>query len=465
MNIGIGGSVSVRVVFGKPSSYWLSEKPREEGYWGFVRSRADYESEKARVEKEIDEILMGLGGMYGFRRLPSIEVENEDDVMRNFNDLRQTDIAIYLPIGPQNTRRMLSAIASAARFVVVYDKFGENIYFGTLFSPPAMVVEGEGLRNVVLAEGDVKTLKSALRVFYALVKASRARLVVVGGPAVPYDQAFEPWAAMKRAQGILGFTPIYYTNDDFTRDFNKYLSDPAMVEKAKKIIDDFVSKATRVVEPTQDKLLRAAIYYLVLEDYRRVNDADWVTVNCLGPLIRMVQATPCLSHSIMNDQGFVASCEADPVGMVAHFLLRHIAGKPAMFFDPTVNVGDNTVILAHCTSPTRVLGFDKQSPYEVRTHHESNLSATPKVDYPQGDVTVLGFSFDFRRMMFFKGYSLGTPKPELRICRDQVVVKVNNAAKILENWQGFHWAMVYGDYTRELRILARVLGVEAIELS
>ena len=33
---------------------------------------------------------------------------------------------------------------------------------------------------------------------------------------------------------------------------------------------------------------------------------------------------------------------------------------------------------------------------------------------------------------------------------------------VLENWQGFHWVYVYGDYVEELKILARIIRVTPI---
>ncbi|NAZ29151.1 MAG: hypothetical protein GU355_07660, partial [Caldivirga sp.] len=44
-------------------------------------------------------------------------------------------------------------------------------------------------------------------------------------------------------------------------------------------------------------------------------------------------------------------------------------------------------------------------------------------------------------------------------------VKVNDAATALEGWQGFHWVMAYGDYVRELELLARLTGTQLVKVT
>ena len=154
-------------------------------------------------------------------------------------------------------------------------------------------------------------------------------------------------------------------------------------------------------------------------------------MNCLSELVKKTKTTPCLAFSKLNDDEMVATCEADPTAMVLHYLMRHISGKPAFFNDPKVNEKDGTLILAHCTSPTRLLGSNAPAlPYQVRTHHESNYGATPKVFFKEGEVTIAGLSFEMNEMLIVKGMVVGNP--DLRICRSQVEVKVANLSGILK---------------------------------
>ncbi len=96
------------------------------------------------------------------------------------------------------------------------------------------------------------------------------------------------------------------------------------------------------------------------------------------------------------------------------------------------------------------------------THHESNTAVAPKVLYKPETVTIAGFSYDLNKLLVIKGEAKGATL--LRICRDQIEVKIADAYKALREWQGFHWVAAYGDYTSELEILAKVKGIQLIKV-
>lgn len=452
--------MKIRVIICAPNPVFLREKPTEKGYWGFVRSKKDYEDEKNKVIRELESLINDLRREgYDIDLLPNFEFlcyEKEyAKVYKKSKELLEADLNIILPFGFY--KPVIETIISFSKNVIIFDKF-EPIYSGTLFAPPLIKeYEQYGFRNIFIVEGDWEKLKKIIRVIYALSKIKKSRIVIVGPP----NSEFGGMKAFKKNLEIFGFTPIFYTYDEFVELFNKLWNDKSIIKKAKKIVEEVVREAKRVVEPTEEKLLRATVYYLALKELIKENKADWVTVNCLSELIGRTQATPCLAFSLLNDEGIVATCEADPTMFTLHYLLTKIATKPSIFVDPTVNEKENVLILAHCTSPLKVLGYDKPKvPYEVRTHHESNEGATVKPEYPKGVVTIVGFNFNISRMLIVKGEVIGSPY--LRICRAQVKVKVSNAHKVLENWQGFHWVYVYGDYVEELRILAKIIGVKPI---
>ena len=74
--------------------------------------------------------------------------------------------------------------------------------------------------------------------------------------------------------------------------------------------------------------------------------------------------------------------------------------------------------------------------------------------------SIAGLSFDLRRMLVVRGRAVGSP--DLRVCRAQLEVEVPDAGEVLRKWQGFHWVYVYGDYTRELEMLAELKGMSPI---
>ncbi|MGC9136031.1 hypothetical protein [Caldivirga sp.] len=324
-------------------------------------------------------------------------------------------------------------------------------------------------RRVVLAEGDLGLVKSVMRVVYALEKLKNTTVIMVGEPN--YD--FGGWVTLAKGVGLFGFRVRHITYSRFAEDFENRLKNPKYIDEAKGIANDYVTKGQaeanirvkyELPEPDEDRRIRAGVYYLTLRDYLNEAGSDWVTVNCLSAnTLGKVKATPCMAFSIMNDSGLVATCEADPTAMITHYLMRWIANRPVAFYDPTVNIGEGKLILAHCTSPTRMTGYDKAPfRYIATTHHESNTSVAPKVLYEPGTVTIAGLSHDLSKLLIIKGEATGPTY--LRICRNQIEVKVKDAAGVLENWQGFHWVMAYGDYVKELELLAKLTGIQAIKV-
>jgi len=455
--------MELRILIIKPPKQYLSEKESEKGYWGFVRCKKDYEEEKENINKEFKN-LVGSIKKEGIEAnlLPAIEVENISDLLKKEKEIKKSDVNIVLTIswgGWYSCGDLIHGIVALSDYVIFYDSFKENIYAGTLFNPPAYkLLEKNGLsEKVFLVEGDKEKIKIILRAIYSLKKISSSNLVCVG----PMNPLFGGWFSFKKGTETFGYKTVFYTYDEFVEDFNNFMKDKDKCKEAKRVIEEFISNSEGVIEPTEEKLLRAGIYYLVLKKYVEENESDWITVNCWGKLIEKTESTPCFAFSKFNDDGIVATCEADPTAMITHYLMRHISGKPAFFNDPTVNEKDGTLILAHCTSPTKLLGFSKPPfSYQVRTHHESNYGATPKLIFKEGNVTVTGLSFDMDKMLILKGEVIGSP--DLRICRSQVEVKVNNPSEILEDWQGFHWVLVYGDYTEEMEIICKIKKIKGI---
>jgi len=451
----------IRPIIIKPSDHWLQDKCVEDGYWGFIRCRSDYENEKEVIVEELKKLVSSLKTEgKEIELVPLFEASSIDDVMDNFSLLNEAYLNIVyavFPGGVWSAGSLTYAIASASRFVVYFDKFKPNTYAGTLFNPPAIkyLEKRKMSNNVFLVEGDLEKLKSIIRALYSLFKISNSKLICVG----PINEAFGGWPTLRKGMDLFGFKTKFYRYDDLVSDFNEMVDTKS--NDAKKVIEIFVKDAERIVEPTEEKLFRAAVYHLVLKKYLEENGSDWITVNCLSRLVSDVKATPCMSFSILNDMGYVATCEADPTEMILQYIMRHIASKPAFFNDPTVNEKDGTLILAHCTSPTKMLGFDKpRFKFEVRTHHETNYGATPKPVFEKGIVTIAGLSFDLDKMLIITGEVIKSPS--LRICRSQVEVKIKDATKILEDWQGFHWVMVYGDYSKELETICKVKGIKPI---
>ena len=317
-------TLRVRPIILKPSAEFMGEKPTEVGYWGFVRSRSDYEGELRAIGSDLNNIVNDLSREgYLISLEPTLEFSSMDDFMNHTDELRGTHLAILLPIFPvalyqYPERSILTALLSIVDYVAVYDRFSEHIYSGTLFAPPLYqnlaLIRPDLARRIVLAEGDLNLVKSTMRVVYALERLKNTTVVMVGEPN--YD--FGGWATLAKGASVFGFKVKHITYSKFVSDFEAKLKDANAVKEAGRIADDYAAKGRaeasirvkyELPEPDEDKRIRAGAYYLTLMDYLKEADSDWVTVNCLSVnTLGKVKATPCMAFSIMNDSGLVGTC-------------------------------------------------------------------------------------------------------------------------------------------------------------
>ena len=111
-----------------------SETAPRNGYWGFVRKAADYEELKSRVGASVQTLVSELnekGILIEF--LPSMEICNVDDVMRQFDELKKADVNLLLPV-----------------FTMVNTDWGNLIYAvnaASQRSPPSMMGRSSSERS------------------------------------------------------------------------------------------------------------------------------------------------------------------------------------------------------------------------------------------------------------------------------------------------------------------------------
>jgi L-fucose isomerase-like protein len=168
----------------------------------------------------------------------------------------------------------------------------------------------------------------------------------------------------------------------------------------------------------------------------------------MSGLIPVLDTTPCLLLSLLNDEGVTAFCHADYSHTPPGVFLRWLAGKPP-FLCNTHFPHDGLITLAHCAAPRRMNGRDL-APARVMTHFESDYGAATKVEYERGaKVTVVLPSVDCSRWQGFAGTILESPGHDA--CRSQMEVRVlGNFGALVRGMRGFHGLVVYGDYLREI---------------
>lgn len=169
---------------------------------------------------------------------------------------------------------------------------------------------------------------------------------------------------------------------------------------------------------------------------------------CMGPLMAMLETTPCLLLSILNDEGITAFCHTDYSHTAPGVLLRWMTGKPP-FLCNTHFPHDGVMTLAHCAAPRRMNGRDFR-PTKILTHFESDYGAANKVEYDAGQVTTnILPTVGCTGWQGFRGRIIDSPAYDA--CRSQMNVAIEGDWRALQaEMVGFHAVITYGDYLREV---------------
>jgi hypothetical protein len=304
---------------------------------------------------------------------------------------------------------------------------------------------------------DYGELAVRLRALYALRNMSGLRVVSIGGVG-----GWEVGArAAELAREVWGLDIVTVPYSELEGEVKAVEASGEAMESVKRSMGHYLSSSGLTVKVPIVNVERAFILREALLRIMRRYNADVVTSpGCMNTIIKIAKTPPCLSYSVLNDEGYAGICEGDFVAIPAYLLLRLITSKPVFFGNPTYP-HNGIVLMAHCTAPRRMSGVEPE-PAEVMTHYESDEGAAIRVLMRKGQlVTVVNPAFNGRVWVIFRGKIVDTPT--YPACRTQVELQIEGDwRRLTRELRGFHWVMAYGDYVREVEYALRKRGVEPI---
>ena len=218
---------------------------------------------------------------------------------------------------------------------------------------------------------------------------------------------------------------------------------------------------------TRQDVINGIKSYCVARNILEREQADAITMDCLGALGHTDISLPCIAWSRMNDDGIPAACEADLGAVASHIVVQYLFDRPGFQQDPVADTVMDAVIGAHCSCPTRLNGFDKKpEPFEL-IHHHGNRDAVPRTLWQPGQrVTCLdvmpgnGKERPTRLLV-----SVGTVIDNIAVppaggCVVSVRVKFDGGQNVL-SFPGFHQLFFYGEYGEQLKEFCQLYGLEA----
>jgi hypothetical protein len=165
----------------------------------------------------------------------------------------------------------------------------------------------------------------------------------------------------------------------------------------------------------------------------------------------------------LNNEGGVGACECDWNAAISLRLCALLTGRPGFMQDPVPNTVNNTFMGAHCTSASKLRGFDQPAePVILRSHTESDVGVSPQVIWPVGEqVTVMKFDGPGKIILGTGKLLANIDTPPCGGCRTSIEVQMDNIADSRDT-KGFHQLFILGRHERLFRAYCHLAGIEVV---
>jgi len=263
-----------------------------------------------------------------------------------------------------------------------------------------------------------------------------------------------------------------------------------LIHKAEKVSDKisepFVNKWKKEfasVDVSDEVLRKSAKLYIAGKEMFEENKWDFVGIKCQFEMIDNYLA-PCLPIALWNDDGFVVACESDMNAALTMFVLKNLSGDPVMFSDiQYINSEEKWARFLNCgTASTRLAGGKdkvdlKNCPEVQSTYDEKNKiylckgGACTNFVLPPGEVTLARFGRIKGKyfLHIVKGESFVYPHDKDSFLGIGGVwpwayIKIHqDMPKFIQNLRAHHMCISFGNWTQELKALAKLWNIEILQ--
>jgi len=343
--------------------------------------------------------------------------------------------------------------------------------------------------SAAVSEARMQDLKEKVSLFNAIKAIKDTRILdvqVKGFGAEPHEH----WWRLSQEDYLLALKDslgIDLTILDYRDLFKEY--DRTDTTEAQEIGDRWMRDQTETkaatntrntADVTEQEVLRAARLYVAAASLMEQHGANALTMDATtwaaaaGTEVAKAMGEEYLvsgSLAFMEFplHGIPVCCQSDVPGLVTQVIGRHVCGRPGLHGDTIIDSFNNVTQIGHCTAPINPYGDDRRVPYTIGG--ETTRRPQAYVDLPdQGEVTVMKVNVADSKLSLWTGTLV--PGDEVykdfwkSYCCNKIVARTD-ARRILENYDyrafGNHNCAFYGDFRRQIKAVAKLLGFEVVE--
>jgi hypothetical protein len=419
--------------------------PKVDRYWmGWPGACYDIKGRDAAFTKIMTDAAEKLGVNLEVNAEPIVEVEAVDKLLAECK--QSPPDGIILVVGALHPDYWVHV----ERFVAKKGDLPAIVFspMGTSFSGTLQVTRN-AKKCFTASTQDHGWLAEGVKLLRTMWAMKNARICIINGDKT-LDQRLD----------VIGTTLHHLPLDRWTDELAKQ----EVTAEVKALAEQFSRTAQKTVEPKPADVINAAKNYFVAKRIMAAENCEGISLNCLDLVqTRRIPCPPCMAWQTLNDERSVGACECDWNAAISLRLCSLLTGRPGFQQDPVANTINNTLIGAHCTSATKLRGFDQPGePMILRSHSESEIGVSPQVIWPVGEpVTVMKFDGPGRMILGTGQVAANIDTPPCGGCRTSVELKMDNVADS-RDCKGFHQLFILGKHDRLFRAYCQLAGIEVV---
>ena len=190
---------------------------------------------------------------------------------------------------------------------------------------------------------------------------------------------------------------------------------------------------------------KALKLHKALNKIKEEYNLNGLTIRCFD-LLGTLKTTACMSLSLFNQDGIVATCEGDVPTMISMHILNKITNQVGFQANPSrIDIEKKRMIFAHCTLPLNMIDN-----YKLDTHFESGIGVAIKGYLKEEKITIFKLSKNLKDYYITTGTIIRNLE-ESNLCRTQIEVNIDDDIEyFLNRPYGNHHVIIYGDYKKEI---------------
>ncbi len=354
---------------------------------------------------------------------------------------------------------------------------------GNRFGKPIVLV-GLGCRNVDIAAytrargneafvaADMAELGEVLSLLRARKVVRQTRVLLPTNRGLPASCSVGSVWDLDDLNKRLGVAVQTIRYQEMADEMNRVMGDRSLAQVAQAAAEDLVRKARRSFLETR-YVTRGVQFYQTIQRLMARHACNAFTIECFefcsSRLPQQWLITPCLLHALFGNQQFASSCEADLGSLLAVRLLMSASGRSCHQGNSDPHARD-TFHINHSAPSMKMDGHDRPDlPYQLGRFTTQGWGAKVVIDFmnhKEKTVTVARVDPTARRLLVLKGTLVGASgwDKDLVGCSVEAVIRPpeGRCDEFLRRRLEFgnHLQWVYGDCTRRLQELGRMLKLD-----